>query len=324
MKSIISSVIICLLSLAVATALILNPPSLFNAALSEQSIIVKNGAGEGKDAVVPVRPKRVVFLNSSSLDLWLGAGGKENVAACIRFQTAPKGLYEKLGEDTEIIGEDINVSIEKVLQQKPDLVITGGTGRAQITLLENLQSMGVPVLAINNESVADTYYELSLYGQMNGQPELAKREIERIRQGISAIKQSYVGKEKPKVALVWGTPASFSLMKPNSRQGELLKLAGGENIVQDMGLSSRYIPVSLEYIAKEDPDQIFFVIMGNKDKMQSAIDKLLSESSAWQLLRAVQKKQVHILPPKLFTSHYGLSVDESVRYMNRLLYPEES
>ena len=308
----------CFLAVLVGIAFLQKSDSTSNK--NTNTITVKNGIGNGIDAIIPLHPKRVVFLNSSSLDLWLGAGGKDKVSAYIEFNTAPQGLYEKLDKNAVAIGTTINVNIEKILEQKPDLVICGGSARGQQNISQALQSLGIPILAIDNESLEDTYYELSLYGEMNNQKAMAEKEINRIKNNIATIEKSYQDKKRPKVSLIWGTPASFSLMKPNSRQGEMLRFAGGENIVRDNSPSSRFIPVSLEYIAQEDPDYIFFIVMGDKQKIKTALDNLLSETSSWQILRAVKEKKVHVLPPELFTAHYGLSVDDSIKYMNDLLY----
>lgn len=319
MSKIMFVMITCLLVFVGLFAYLNNETTSFSD--QQKSILVKNGAGPGKDLNVPARPKRVVFLNSSSLDLWLGAGGKDTVIAYVEHKTAPEGLYEQVA-GAKIIGVNNNISPEIVLEQKPDLVVGSGIGNAQATLGTILQQANIPVLTIANNSLADTFYELQLYGQMTGHPELAEKEIARINARIKEIGQTFAGKRKPKVALIWGTPASFSLLVPNSRQGEFLSLAGGENIVKELGTSSRYVPISLEFIAKENPDYLFFINMGNRQKINDALQSLLASNSSWQLLRAVRENKVYVLPPELFTAHYGLSVDKSIEYMNKLLYSQ--
>ncbi len=284
----------------------------------KKTITIKNGSGKGFDVVVPAHPQRVVFLNSSSLDLWLGMGGRDKVIACVKLETAPEGLYEKLNSNTLMLSKNANISMEEVLKQKPDLII-GST--PQQSLRETFNKAGIPVLSIENETLEDTYYEMMLYGQMNNCPNLAAQEIKRIKTSVESLQNGFKSKTKPKVALIWGTPTSFSLMTPSSRQGHILGLAGGENILKKESSLSHFMPISLEYIAKENPDYIFFVTMGDRKKMQASIDNVLNNNSSWQLLRAVKEQRVHVLPPKLFTSYYGMYVDESVKYMNKLLYP---
>lgn len=286
----------------------------------KQTVLVKNGAGKGVDAVVPAHPKRVVFLNSSSLELWLGTGGKDNVAACVKFEKVPEELYEKLDSSTVLLQiSGNNISIEEILKQNPDLVIGSGL---QLRYKESLEKMGIPTLMLDNRSLEDTYYELSIYGAMNRRTDLATKEIDRIKKNVEATSKSYENKKKPKVALIWGMTSSFALITPNSRQGDFLALAGGENILKKEASSARQVPISLEYIAKEDPDYIFFITMGDDKKIQVAIDNILSEESSWKLLRAVKENNVYVLPRDLFTSYYGLYVDDSIKYMNKLLYPD--
>lgn len=296
---------------------------LFMSGKESKTILVKNGEGPGQDAIIPAHPQRVVFLNSSSLDLWVGAGGKDMVVAYLQLQTAPEGIYDKLNKESINLGTNNNVSTELIMQQNPDLIVGSGVGgNMQSHLKTILKQAGIPLLTIANQSVADTYYEMRLYGQMTGHPELAEREINRLESNIARIANTYQGKVKPKVALIWGTTSSFALLVPNCRQGEFLALAGGQNIVKESNSSSRSVPISLEYIAQEDPDYIFFINMGDRKKIQAALDSTFNAASSWHILRAVKEGNVHVLPPELFTAHYGLSIDKAIEYMNEILYPK--
>ena len=74
MKRAIYLIVICLFVMAIGLFFFLPQKGLQLSEQAEKTLLVANGAGLGKEVLVPERPKRVAFLNSSSLDLWLGAG----------------------------------------------------------------------------------------------------------------------------------------------------------------------------------------------------------------------------------------------------------
>ena len=289
--------------------------------LKDEQILVKNGAGKGYDLYVPAHPKKVIFLNSSSLDLWLGAGGANRVHAYVKFPTLPERIIEKMDKNTLVIGTSLNINPEIIAKEKPDLVVANSTSKAQAVLGETLKKFNIPLLTIHNESLEDTYFELNLYGRMTGNESAAIKEIERMQNKIKIVADSYKGLTKPKAVIILGTTNSFSMLLPNSRQGNYLLLAGGENIADVSNSPDIYsLPLSLEYLAHKDPDYIFFVSMGPEEKIISALKKSLQESSAWRVLRAVKEDKVFILPTELFSSHYGLLSDEAVVHLNSILY----
>lgn len=315
-------IIFVLLLLCVTTFFIFNNKE--NVTQTNQAtatITLENPKDSGKYFTVPAQPKRVILLNSSSLDLWLGAGGKDVVVASPNFSSPPPSLYERLGDNFVNLGKYGSISPETLLLQKPDLVVFNSSSGAEKQLEPILQKAGVPILIVNNQTLNDTYHELTLYGMLTGKPELAEKEIERIKSNIAAIEKKNIGKTKPKVVLIWGTTTSFSMLTPLSRQSEFLQLAGGINIIPQSIAQSRMVPVSLEFIAQENPDYMLFITMGNKEKIQEQIDKVLSEDSAWQTIKAVRQKNVYVLPPELFTANYGLSVDQSVEYLSNIIHP---
>ena len=77
----------------------------------------------------------------------------------------------------------------------------------------------------------------------------------------------------------------------------MLTELGCENIADASSQLSESL--NMEYILTEDPDAIFFSLMGDADAALANVNDLLSQP-AWQQLRAVREGNVHILPKELF------------------------
>lgn len=285
------------------------------------TITIESPLGSNEYTTIPAKPKRVIFFSSSSLDLWLGAEGKDFVIACPKFNFPPPSLSERLNDDITNLGQYKDIRLEDILQQNPDLVVFNKSINSPNTLQSQLKNAGIPILIIDNHNLQDTYYELNLYGQLLDKTDVASQEIERIKINIAGIEKKNKDKVKPKVALIWATNNSFSMLTPASRQSKFLNLAGGKNIIENSDLHKELMPLSLDYIAQNNPSFIFFITMGNKEKVQEQIHKTLSLDSDWQKIKAIRDKNFYILPPELFTFNHGLSVDRSIEYMSNLMHP---
>ncbi len=289
------------------------------------TILVKNGSGKGEDIYLPKQPRRVIFLNASSFDMWVQLGGADTIVGVPIFSSVDKAVYQKLSKETTILPNFSSFSTEKIMVLKPDLVIMNGNDNLRPDLKAFFSREKVPFLTLPNRSVEDTYLELELIGQLTGHPELAQQEITRLKNNLEKNTAKYKNALRKKVLMVFGTSTSFSMVTPYARQHELLKLAGGENILgkKDEFMGAKFVPLSLEYIAQADPDCILFINRGPADKMQLKLQQALAASSAWQTIRAIREGHTHVLPPELFSINPGLQTDQAVEHLSNILYPKE-
>ena len=72
--------------------------------------------------------------------------------------------------------------------------------------------------------------------------------------------------------------------------------------------------MNMEDILTEDPDVLFFSLMGDVDAALANVNDLLSQP-AWQQLRAVREGNVHILPKDLFHFKPNARWAEAYAYM---------
>ncbi len=290
---------------------------------SVTTVTVKNGGGAGKDLNVPARPQRVVFLTASSMELWLGAGGKDTVVGRPQATMLPQEVLDMLPDKAVDLGKPNVMSLEKVLSLKPDLVVGAGMVSSQQQMEEPLSAVGIPFLVIPKLSIEDTFKELTAFGQLTGQPEKAAAEIQRMRGNIEQEAQRRAGRPPKKVLLVWGSSEGFSIALPDSLPGDMLRLAGGENIAPQMSGGVKLIPFSMEFAVQANPDIVLFITHGDRKKVKLQMERTLAENSAWQTIKAIREERMEVLPPELFAVNPGLRSDQAVVYLSKLLYPEE-
>ena len=135
-------IITALLCLAAAAAFLLwpraqDPPE-------QKELTVTDSTG--RTVTLPSHPERVVILNPSNLDLYVAAGGAENIVGKPTSQTLSETVKEKTAAAEEV-GIIHQPDIEKILALQPDLVI--GTNVPFHTGLE-----GVVVSLVRREETA--------------------------------------------------------------------------------------------------------------------------------------------------------------------------
>ena len=274
------------------------------------------------EAEIPAKPQRVAFLTTSSMELWITAGGSDKIVARPAANLLPESVLAALPKHAANLGTANSISVENVLKHNPDLVIGSAMVNIQQQMELPLKNAGVSMLSLPNYGVDDILEELKLYGKLVGNDTKAEQAIKRINTNIAKEAQRRANLPKKKVLFVWGTPVSFSMALSNSRQGDILRLAGGENIAKDPDTGAKFLPFSLEYAVQADPDYVVFASHGNKKKLEIQMQKILSDSSSWKTIRAVREGRYAVLPPELFAANPGPRIDEAVIYLSKLLYPE--
>jgi len=265
----------------------------------------------------------VIFLNSSSFELWVALGGAQSVVGVPKFPSVSEDTYTKLALDVVILPNYNAFSMEKIILLKPDLAIMNGNEK-RLELVNSFRQANIPFMTLPSRSLEDILAEIEVMGKLIGQEERANQEIQRIKTNIASNSDKYKDFPRKKAVLIFGTSESFFMMTPHSRQGELLELAGGINILskEKSLLKDKITSLSLEYIAQENPDFVFFINRGPVDKMQVKIQQALEENSAWNTIRAVREKRIYVLPPELFSISPGLRADDAVEYLSNILYQE--
>ena len=181
--------------------------------------------------------------------------------------------------------------------------------------------MKIQFLPVKNVYLQDNCNILKLFGEILDKQKLASAKIKSLEQRLDNEKTRRNGKKAKKVLMIWGTPNSIMLVTPNSRHGELLRLAGGQNIVPPANKDHGYIPISLEYIMEQQPDMIIFNNHGDTQKIEVKLQQELMSNPAWNGLKAVRERQVHLLPEEIFPINPGLRSIDAIVYLGHLLYP---
>lgn len=292
---------------AALAGLVLTPWAPVRAA---EPVSVPSSAWFGPPA--PACPRRVVSLGPTLTEMVVAMGLSDRLVGVTRYDDLP--AVAKLPR----VGGWLDPSLEAVLTLHPDLVIwldhTGGVGPAQ-----GITTLGLPVMTLRIGDVADVIAAARLLGRALGDAPAGERLARQVSGTWEKARAERRPGPRPRVLFVVGHDP-LVVAGPGSYPDDLLRAAGGENVVQDARPWSVY---PLERAMVDDPT---LVIDGGLHEPPSTLSRLsaipavrrgalrrLSDASALRpgpwLGRALSELSHILYPEKGTTAARNAAVD---------------
>jgi iron complex transport system substrate-binding protein len=190
---------------------------------------------------------------------------------------------------------DRDAGAEQIAALRPDLVLLKSFLADSVGA--PIEALGIPVVYLDLETVAQYNRDLLVLGQIFGDEERAERIIAWYQAHVARISNAVEALPKPRVLLLsWREndgAVSFNVPPDSWLQTEITRLAGGDPIWTEANSGTGWQQVSLEQIAAWDADQIY-IISYNKP-----VDGVVAELKAdpnWQALRATQAGTLYGFP----------------------------
>jgi len=189
--------------------------------------------------------KRLISLAPNITELLFALGQKSAIVGVTTYCN-----YPPEAQAIEKIGDFSHPKIEKIVELKPTLVLL--TGLEQENLRTQLETLSIPYLQIFPQNIASLQESIRLLGRQLGASAQADSLILAIQQGIGQIKLDSLA-VRPRVFVeISGSP--IMTIDNETLLGEIVKLAGGENIFPN--LTRNFSRVSAELIVERDPEII--------------------------------------------------------------------
>lgn len=216
----------------------------------------------------------------------IGAGDK--VIAVTDFCTFPKET-----ESLPKVGGILNPSYETIIALKPDLIIHHFDSLKIQEFAINLGIDSLPVSLVNLENILSSI--LSIGEQLELQT-TAGEFHRKLKNDIEFYRSRLKNHNNKSVLLLLGDSEDpmrdLYAVGRNSFLGELLALAGGENIIRES--LAEYPKISREYIIKTSPEVI--IIAGPMANLTSKEkESRLKQWANFSTVRAVKSNNIHYI-----------------------------
>lgn len=227
----------------------------------------------GTPIVLAAPPRRVVSLIPATTELVFALGAGDRLVGRTTWCDYPAAAAR-----IPDLGNGIGPNLEAVVGARPDLVLLYRSS-ANAAAAQRLRSLGIPVLELRTDRIADLERIVRLLGRVLGLEPAADSLVAAIRADLAGAARSARPPVRPSVfILAWNRPPMT--LGQGSFLSEVLELAGARNAFGDLPAPSA--PVSIEAVAARDPD---FVLSHDVDL------PAIATLPEWQAVRAVRERR---------------------------------
>lgn len=206
-------------------------------------------------ALLAAGPQRVVSLAPSITEIVFALGAGDRLVGVSSYCDYPPAALT-----IDRIGTFLQPNVERILAKRPDLVlgVPSPDNRAPV---ERMEALGLHVLIVNPERIAETYDAIRTIATALGVPERGEALVAELQAEVGAITARLDDAPRPRVLLLVGR-APLIAAGTGTYQDELITLARGENLAAGSGA---WPMLNLESIVRRAPEVIIDASMGNEE-----------------------------------------------------------
>lgn len=255
-----------------------------------------------RSVTVPARPERVVSLAPANTEIVAALGALDRLVGRTAFCDYPPEV-----ESVQVVGDFAQPNVEAIVGAKPDLVLA--TSGVQADVVTKLEEAGAVVVVVDPQTVDGLYSAIGRVATVLGDTTAGDRLIADMRADIAEVRAA-IGDREPVPVFLEIAQDPLYTVGSGTLMGELIALAGGENVVAQQG----YVAYSLEQLVKDDPQ----VYLATKGSMSDPKD--LAKRAGFGSLAAVKTGRVTVLDDNL-VSRPGPRIALGVRAMAEAIHP---
>lgn len=195
------------------------------------------------------------------------------------------------------LGSPMSPDMEIVKSLNPTVILSPNSLEGE--LKPKYDAISVDSYFLNLKSVDGMYDSIKDLGEMFGKQDRAEELCSEFEKFKKDWKEKNKGKDSPKVLILMGLPGSYVVATESSYVGNLVKLAGGENVYSD-GDGQDFLNINTEDMLQKNPD----IILRTSHAMPEAVKEMFASefetNDIWKHFRAVQDGKVYDLDNNLF------------------------
>ena len=219
-------------------------------------------------------------------------------------------------EDATEVGPPMSPDMEIVGSLSPDWILSPNS--LQSDLQPKYAAVGSDYAFLNLKSVQGMYRSIQELGDIFDRREQARALVSEFMRFYAGYQEANAAKARPRVLILMGMPGSYVIATPNSNVGNLVELAGGENVYA--GATEAFLTVNTEDMQSRDPDVILRCSHALPDQVMQMFAEEFETNDIWKHFRAVEEGRVHDLPYELFGMSATFDYPEALELLQDVLY----
>ncbi|MBQ0140981.1 MAG: heme ABC transporter substrate-binding protein IsdE [Kurthia sp.] len=224
-------------------------------------------------------------------------------------------------KEVKQIGQAKKPNMEIVRSLQPTDLLSVTTIKPEME--KALKSSGIKATYYNYNSIQGMQESITAMGEKFDRVEEAKELNAVYTDKIEEIQTEIKDKKKPKVMILLGVPGSYLVSTEKSFLGNLVEIAGGENVIQATKSDEEFISSNTEHLYKLQPDVILRASHGFESQVTAMFEEEFKTNDVWKNFKATREGRVYDLPEDIFGITANVNADESLQALYELLYEEK-
>ena len=233
----------------------------------------------------------------------------------VEVSGVPTTSYElpESTKDATEVGSPMNPDLEIIKSLNPTCVVSVDTLGSDFE--KQFTENNIPSMFVNLSTVDGLKETIVNLGEKFDKSEKAVEIIAELENKENELNLSK-RENKEDILILFGAPGSVMVSTDNSYVGNLVKIAGGNNIFESE--SSSFIQVNMEEIIKRNPDKILIMTHAVPEEAQKTVEEEFAKAT-WQQLDAIKNNKVYYLENGYFGMSANLKVIEALDKLGAIL-----
>lgn len=234
----------------------------------------------------------------------------------VEVSGVPTTSYElpESTKDATEVGSPMNPDLEIIKSLNPTCVVSVDTLGSDFE--KQFTENNIPSMFVNLSTVDGLKETIVNLGEKFDKSEKAVEIIAELENKENELNLSKK-ENKEDILILFGAPGSVMVSTDNSYVGNLVKIAGGNNIFESE--SSSFIQVNMEEIIKRNPDKILIMTHAVPEEAKKTVEEEFAKAT-WQQLDAIKNNKVYYLENGYFGMSANLKVIEALDKLGEILY----
>jgi len=192
------------------------------------------------------------------------------------------------------VGSPKSANVETIKKLNPDVILTAWWGDPNLNA--QLEGLGMPVVALNLETVDDYLKSLETVGKILNREKKAEEAVSYYRDAVAFVTgRISKASERPKVLLLYYSMKDKAFKAPGRAffQNELIELAGGKSVSKS--LPGGWNVINVEQVVEWNPD-VIITVSYSFTYPSTGVKKTIMNDPAWSSIKAVKEGKVYAMP----------------------------